>query len=68
MARETVVKSLDGHNLDLLTISDLNGIQDNKKKLTLFEELSPAAVFVVGQLQENIDEDGCAMQGPIFLD
>ena len=29
--------------------------------LTLFEELNPAGVFVVGQLQENIEEDSYAM-------
>ena len=29
--------------------------------LTQFEELNPAGVFVVSQLQENIEEDGYAM-------
>ena len=29
--------------------------------LTLFEEMNPAAMFVVDQLQENIEENGYAM-------
>ena len=29
--------------------------------LTQFEELNPAWLFVVSQLQENIEEDGYAM-------